>query len=113
MKNESKNHNMKTKNPNVKRTKIGSDIFNTDVVKTNEYVIFAKVMQRENVPVPIIAARIKAIDRMLLMQRQGMLNSMHMYTRARRKRKNVGLMFHLEKIVEELVIEENEISLEL
>lgn len=93
----------------IKRNPLGSDVFQTDVVKTNEYLIFAKNMADGNVPVPIIAARISAIDKMLLMQKHGCLNSMHMFTKSGRKRKDVGLLAMFEKIIGNLIDEETQI----
>lgn len=93
----------------IKRNPLGSDIFQTDVVKTNEYLIFAENMANDKIPVPIISARISAIDKMLLMQKHGCLNNMHMFTKSGRKRKDVGLMAMFEGIIGNLVDEENEI----
>jgi hypothetical protein len=97
-------------NSNIKRSVVGSSVFGTDIVKTNEYIMFAENMQEKNVSVPVIAARITAIDRMLLMQRNKSLNSMNMFTKTGRKRKDTGLFFLIDKIIYGLIEEENEIN---
>lgn len=55
----------------------GSVTFGTRIVKTDEYVLLAKVMKDDNMSVEETALHIEAIDDMLVLQRnRSMLNTM-------------------------------------
>lgn len=72
--------------------KSGSEIFGTEIVKTDEYILLAQVMVRNGETVEEAALSISAIDDMLSVLRASSLITARRFTPTGRIRKNSSVL---------------------
>lgn len=69
----------------------GSEVFGTSVVKTEDYVLMARVMRDNGSDLPTIAQDIELIDDLLAMSRMQSIIQVGRFTATGRIRKNASL----------------------
>lgn len=87
----------------------GSSIFQTAVVKTDEYLLLASVMKANGSTTQQISLEIEAIDNMLSMQRIRSIISSRRFTSTGRIRKDSSLTNMIDKRLDQLVQELKEV----
>lgn len=91
------------------RNKLGSDIFGTTQIRTDEYILLAQIKVENGTSVAAAAAEISAVDDMLRMQRIGCIIQKHRFTATGKIRKNASLLDLIDNRVGMLVGELKEI----
>lgn len=81
----------------------GSAIFGTSNVRTDEYVLLAKVSIDNGATIEQAALEIEAIDDMLGILKMQSLSNWQRFTKTGRKRKNAGLLHVLDGRIDKLV----------
>jgi hypothetical protein len=92
------------------RNILGSDIFGTTQIRTDEYILLAQIKVDNGTSVAAAAAEISAIDDMLSMQRIGCIIQKHRFTATGKIRKNASLSDLIDNRVGMLVEELKEIN---
>ena len=89
---------------------IGSATFGTSVIKTDEFVLLGKVMQKEGLTPAQTVAHIECIDDLLLMQRSMSIINSQRRTAKGTLRKGAGFYDFMDNRVGNLVDELKEIE---
>jgi hypothetical protein len=82
---------------------LGSLIFNTTEIRSDEYVLMAKAMKENNVPISEIPLHIEAIDDMLCIQKVSSIINSRRFTKTGRLRKDISLSSFIENRIEKLM----------
>ena len=93
----------------------GSDMFGTQIMRTDEAMLYLKSAMKEGVPADELMLHLAALDDMLLMQRRRSIDFKNQFTATGRKRKDAtfqsllsGRMAVLIKDIEESRMETEE-----
>jgi len=89
--------------------KSGSTTFGTSVIRTDEYIMMAKIMVKNGETVHEAAADIKMIDDCMSLMRTRSIIVSHQFTSTGRKRKDATLSSMIEARIDQLCDELKEI----
>lgn len=95
---------------NTKRKELGSQVFNTNIVKTDEYLLMAKSMTKGGLKTGEAVLFIEAIDQMLCLQRTQIFSKAVRYTSTGAVRKNSFLINNYSNVIDDLSNNLNELK---
>ena len=75
----------------MKRNSLGSQTFGTSTIRTDEYVMLAKIKVQDNIPTNEIRLEMELLDDLLSIQRIQSIARAKSYTATGRQRKNASL----------------------
>lgn len=87
---------------NTKRRELGSQTFNTNIVRTDEYLMMAKTMVNDGLKTDEAVLFIDAIDQMLCLQRTQIFSKAVRYTSTGAVRKNSFLINNYSNVIDDL-----------
>jgi hypothetical protein len=94
----------------MKKYILGSEVFGTTQIKTDEYIMLAKVMVENGSPLEQADAEIHAIDDMLSMQKISSIINSRRFTSSGRIRKDSRLSDMISNRLDKLLIELKEME---
>lgn len=92
----------------MKNNVLGSEVFGTTQIKTDEYVLLAKTIIENGSTVEHAALDISAIDDMLSMLRIECIVNSQRYTEKGKIRKNSSLLDMMSNRIDQLILEHHE-----
>jgi hypothetical protein len=84
---------------------LGSEIFNTKVIRTDEYTLLASIMNDNGSSTQEIFYDIKLIDDLLTLQKMEIIIAAHRRTRKGKLRKNSSMLDIAEGMIEQNIYE--------
>jgi len=95
----------------MKRNLLGSEMFGTTQIKTDEYILLAQTIVANGGTVKQAAIEINSIDEMLSIQRIAIIVQTHRFTATGRVRKNASLADMLSSRIDQQLKELKELEL--
>lgn len=88
------------------RNRLGSEMFGTRQIKTNEYILLAETMTSNGMPTPLALLNIEAIDDLLSIQKLHSIFTAQSFTKTGRKRPNASMLDAMSGRIAQLIEDE-------